>query len=135
VSDALVYGLICGGLYVAYEIARRVRKPTTPAPTSPTAEYESAPRWRSISLSIQRRWDIEIDYIDADGERTQRRVTPQHTGIDDAGRIRWRNQAFTGFCHLRQDVRHFRYDRIVTLLVLAPNEEMRRKHSVAAPLP
>jgi len=50
---------------------------------------------------------LQITYVDADGERTQRWITPiQVLGLSDYIYLR-------AFCHLRQAERSFRLDRIV----------------------
>jgi DNA polymerase-3 subunit epsilon len=57
-----------------------------------------------------------ITYIDKSGEQTERWVTPmQVIGLSDYIYLR-------GFCHLRNDERTFRLDRIVRVRVEAENE-------------
>jgi predicted DNA-binding transcriptional regulator YafY len=54
-----------------------------------------------------------ITYVDSDGERTVRWITPQQVlGLADYIYLQ-------AFCHLRRDERSFRLDRIVELRVEA----------------
>ena len=56
---------------------------------------------------------LQITYIDKDGERTQRSITPaQVLGLQDYIYLR-------AYCHLREDERTFRLDRIVEVRVEA----------------
>ena len=50
---------------------------------------------------------LKIEYVDANQERTSRLVTFHEFGHTNNGRV-----YLVGFCHLRNDVRHFRVDRI-----------------------
>jgi WYL domain len=50
---------------------------------------------------------LKIDYLDGKEERTTRFVTFQEFGHTNDGKV-----YLVGFCHLRNEIRHFRVDRI-----------------------
>jgi DNA polymerase III subunit epsilon len=62
-----------------------------------------------IQEALEEEKDILITYIDAKGDETTRMITPL--------RVIAMNGATTlvAFCHMRQEKRHFRLDRIVTI--------------------
>ncbi len=129
----LIASLIAGAAIVAWQRKRTVKKidagmiaPSLDSPTEgdPAAVLEvpaGLTRHQTISLAIKKKCDVKLVYADESGAQTMRRVTPQTTGKEVGdGRVRFRDVLFSGFCHLRQDIRHFRYDRIVSITVLAP---------------
>lgn len=76
---------------------------------------------RSIAPTIQRtleeleqavanEYAVEIDY------RTGKREQPQARVLDPYGMLYWNNKWYTvGFCHLRNEIRSFRVDRIIQI--------------------
>jgi hypothetical protein len=67
----------------------------------------------SINLAISTKSNVWIKYRDYHGNVTEREITP----------LRWtRSDRFQAFCHLRQDERYFRIERIIQFQVLgSPN--------------
>jgi DNA polymerase III epsilon subunit len=73
-----------------------------------------APRWSdeitlppSLQEALSFNKAVEITYIDAKGQQTLRRITPRRVQAN-------RDYIYlVAFCHLRQEERHFRLDRIV----------------------
>lgn len=63
----------------------------------------------AIRLAVRRERMIDIDYGDEAGRASQRRIWPFALGFFDRARI------VMAWCELRQDFRHFRVDRIVSL--------------------
>ncbi len=77
--------------------------------SSPAWPQETPQLPTHLDEAIRARKDLQITYIDRDGEKTTRRITPiQVTGLADYIYLR-------AFCHLRRDERSFRLDRIVEL--------------------
>lgn len=139
----LVFSLL-GGLCVLYFIYILVRPNPARMPaegdsTAPPAEtftfqktpidarrsYAIAPRAAAIRAAIRGTWDITITYEDERGEVTTRKVTP--SSIQDRGRM-----VLYGYCHLRQEDRHFRLDRIRDLEVHAARQATCDKYRCAA---
>lgn len=56
------------------------------------------------------RFDVMMDYEDANGNITRRRVTLTQVVADHSGYIH-----LLGYCHLRQAPREFRADRVIAL--------------------
>lgn len=74
------------------------------------------PTEQELWSAIQHKLDVEIRYRKADGSSTTRTISPA-----------WLSPPFvTAFCHLRQDMRSFRTDRIVrsTLLASTPTQKI-----------
>lgn len=66
----------------------------------------------SIYDAIEHHRNVYIVYINAEGEKTERLVTPKKIYTEGYGRIYMR-----GYCHLRNDKRTFRVARIQSLTV------------------
>ena len=65
----------------------------------------------AIGEALGSRKRLFLKYVDGQGEITERWVTPQNvTGIGDT-------LSLVAFCHLRDELRQFRLDRIVEMLV------------------
>ncbi len=81
-----------------------------------TAYRFSRPETPTISVAAMRQatWDemtVAFSYCDAKGARTQRRVDPLGMSYMD------RSTVLIAWCHLRQDFRVFRLDRMTDLVV------------------
>ncbi|MDX2967874.1 YafY family protein [Kribbella solani] len=81
--------------------AAKVRLLVRPAPDPDGAIAEQI--WRAISDNAV----LRIVYTDTNGAETERDVEPQHVVVAQNGSY------LTGWCHLRQEDRIFRMDRIV----------------------
>jgi DNA polymerase-3 subunit epsilon len=78
--------------------------------------YRVTPANEHLPLSIQEafssRRDLEIGYVDRDGRETRRQVTPLSV-------MTARDYVYlVAYCHLRQQERQFRLDRIVDICLL-----------------
>lgn len=63
-----------------------------------------------LEQAVANEYSVEIDY------RTSREEHPKHRVIDPYGMVHWNNKWYTvAFCHLRNEVRSFRADRILTI--------------------
>ena len=77
---------------------------------APDFHVGHASRWLGeLRRALRTRVQIDIDYLDAYAQTSQRRVDP--LGLFFWG-DRW---SLVGWCHLRGDFRHFRLDRIQSL--------------------
>lgn len=77
--------------------------------SSPAWPQETPQLPTHLDEAIRAKKDIQITYVDRDGEQTIRRITPiQVIGLADYIYLR-------AFCHLRRDERSFRLDRIISL--------------------
>ncbi|WP_199102134.1 YafY family protein [Aquitalea sp. ASV11] len=79
-----------------------------------------------VDLSIIRRairseYKLRIDYCDMQGNVTQRTIWPLALGYFDHVRM------LAGWCEVRQDFRHFRTDRISTLLITQDHYPRRKQ--------
>ncbi len=75
--------------------------------------YKERPAWLGdLRRAVRRRNVVSIDYVREDGTPSQRELWP-------LGLFFW-GEAWTlvGWCHLRNDFRHFRVDRVQTLQIL-----------------
>lgn len=63
---------------------------------------------------------VEFDYEDVNGRKTQRKVWPLGIVYLQASSV------LLGWCHLREDFRHFRLDRMETLQILPESFRPRR---------
>lgn len=75
------------------------------------AESEADASLATIRSAVAEGRQLEFDYLNARGERRRRRADPLRIISQDAD---WYLQAY---CHLREDVRNFRVDRMSGLLV------------------
>ncbi|GAA1564369.1 YafY family protein [Kribbella hippodromi] len=82
--------------------AGKVRLLVRPAPPDPDGEIAEQ-IWRAISDNAV----LRITYTDTNGAGTERDVEPQHVVVAQNGSY------LTAWCHLRQEDRIFRMDRIV----------------------
>ncbi len=80
--------------------AERVRLLVQPAPAPDAAIAETI--WRAVRDNQV----LSIDYVDVGGVETERKVEPQHVVVGPNGSY------LTAWCHLRDDDRVFRMDRI-----------------------
>jgi len=85
----------------ARSTAKKVRLLVQPVP-DPDAEIAEV-IWRAVRDNHV----LRIRYIDVGGVKTSREIEPQHIVVGPNGSY------FTAWCHLRQDDRVFRLDRIV----------------------
>lgn len=63
-----------------------------------------------LKEAIERQTDIEILYLDRNGAETRRLIRPQEVFVA------FDTVYLVAYCHLRQDKRHFRLDRIISIL-------------------
>ena len=81
-----------------FEVINRMVNPST---QSILAELEQA---------VEKEFSVEIDY------RTGREEQPKKRRIDPYGMVYWNNKWYTiAFCHLRNEIRSFRVDRILRI--------------------
>ncbi len=76
-----------------------------PGPAAETAVIDMA----VVRKAIRNEHMVDICYLDASGTATERRIWPFVLGFFERVRI------VGAWCTLRQDIRHFRVDRIVSL--------------------
>ncbi|QHQ61482.1 WYL domain-containing protein [Anaerocolumna sedimenticola] len=63
-----------------------------------------------LEQAIEKEFSVEIDY------RTSREEQPKNRMIDPYGMVYWNNKWYTvAFCHLRNEIRSFRVDRILRI--------------------
>ena len=90
------------------DLARRLEtSPLVVGPGSLTGE--DGPDLSLIRHAIERERKLEITYRDGAGAETTRLIWPFLLGFFDGARL------VSGWCELRQDIRHFRIDRISNL--------------------
>ena len=81
-----------------FEVINRMINPSV---QSVLAELEQA---------VEKEFSVEIDY------RTGREEQPKNRMIDPYGMVYWNNKWYTvAFCHLRNEIRSFRVDRILRI--------------------
>lgn len=88
-----------------------------PAPEPPVPPEPWLP---ALRLAIRTEQSIVIGYRDANGLPTQRRVWPFAMAFFQASRL------LAAWCELRQDFRHFRADRVATLIATGERYPARR---------
>jgi predicted DNA-binding transcriptional regulator YafY len=88
-----------------------------PGPEPERAPLDLAP----IRQAIRSERKLVLHYADAKGGRTKRTVWPVALGFFDRVRV------LAAWCELRQDYRHFRTDRIVTLRLTDKRYPRRRR--------
>ncbi|MBD5637149.1 YafY family transcriptional regulator [Clostridium botulinum] len=63
-----------------------------------------------LEQAVEKEFSVEIDY------RTSREEQPKDRMIDPYGMVYWNNKWYTvAFCHLRNEIRSFRVDRILLI--------------------
>lgn len=63
-----------------------------------------------LEQAVEKEFSVEIDY------RTSREEQPKNRIIDPYGMVYWNNKWYTvAFCHLRNEIRSFRVDRILLI--------------------
>lgn len=63
-----------------------------------------------LEQAVEKEFSVEIDY------RTGREEQPKNRMIDPYGMVYWNNKWYTvAFCHLRNEIRSFRVDRILLI--------------------
>lgn len=63
-----------------------------------------------LEQAVEKEFSVEIDYI------TSREEQPKNRMIDPYGMVYWNNKWYTvAFCHLRNEIRSFRVDRILLI--------------------
>lgn len=63
-----------------------------------------------LEQAVEKEFSVEIDY------RTSREEQPKNRKIDPYGMVYWNNKWYTvAFCHLRNEIRSFRVDRILLI--------------------
>lgn len=76
---------------------------------SPTATPEQISCAKTVRAAIRDEIQLSIDYEDAQGESSKRIIYPFALAFFD------NIQVISAWCELRQDFRHFRVDRIITV--------------------
>lgn len=66
-----------------------------------------------IRSAIKRKQCLEITYLKANGEKSQRKVQPISAGIEQYSRVQY--EGMRAFCHKAWDERNFRIDRILDI--------------------
>jgi hypothetical protein len=93
----------------APQFAPPVLEPPDSAP--PRAEQPKSnalEQWEdSLDTIWQGRLDMQFEYVNRSSELTARQVTVNRLSIADTG-----EEYLTGFCHLREDTRHFKLSRV-----------------------
>ncbi|HTO31468.1 MAG TPA: YafY family protein [Pararhizobium sp.] len=79
-----------------------------------------------IRDAIRQGLKLDLDYADKDAQTTTRRVWPFALGYLEEARI------LIAWCELRNDFRHFRADRINSLVVTELRSPRKRQHLLAA---
>jgi ATP-dependent DNA helicase PIF1 len=78
-----------------------------------------ADKVRTIEKMIAQKGEMEIVYLKPDDTKSRRRIRPESIEM-----MEYRGKKFEGlraFCHERQDLRHFRVDRILEIKTLTEN--------------
>jgi predicted DNA-binding transcriptional regulator YafY len=88
-----------------------------PAPPAEPEAIDLAP----IRAAIHSEQKLILHYLDRKGERTRRTVWPIALGFFDRCRV------LAAWCELRQDIRHFRTDRILRLTETGKRYPTRRR--------
>jgi len=89
-------------------------------------ELARTPVMRAVEMAVLRRQVIELEYVDRDGNRTERRLV-EPFGFSGTG-DQW---YLMGWCRLRRGGRTFRLDRIQTARVTEEPAPERTLHEVA----
>ncbi len=89
-----------------------------PAPGEPSAGDAGL---ATLRLAIRDEQTVTLRYRDAQGRDTERRVWPIALGFFDRARV------LVAWCELRQELRHFRTDRIVALDLTGQRYPRRRQ--------
>jgi hypothetical protein len=79
-----------------------------------------------LEEALEQRCDVMMEYVDADGRRTERLIRPMHV------RRRTGELVLVAHCHLRNDQRTFKLDRIVRLSRAEPSAGCNSLHQPAA---
>ena len=74
-----------------------------------------------IRLAIRKEYKLQMTYIDVKGDESQRIIWPLALGFFEEVHV------VVAWCELRSDFRHFRTDRIVTLMQLKTRYPKRRR--------
>ncbi|MFI4962583.1 MAG: helix-turn-helix transcriptional regulator [Legionellales bacterium] len=74
-----------------------------------------------IRQAIRREHKLQMTYLDVKGEESQRTIWPMALGFFEEVHV------MVAWCELREDFRHFRTDRIVTLIPLETRYPERRQ--------
>ncbi len=76
----------------------------------PVADPSVQPILVELERAVENELSVEIDYRTGRDEKSKRRV------IDPYGMVYWNNKWYTvGFCHLRNEIRSFRVERILNI--------------------
>ncbi|GGH68583.1 DNA-binding transcriptional regulator [Paenibacillus silvae] len=68
------------------------------------------PVLQELEYAVAKEWSVEISYRNSHEEHSSDRV------IDPYGLVNWNNKWYTtAFCHLRNEIRRFRVDRIMNI--------------------
>ena len=84
-------------------------------------EREPEPWLPALRRAIREEECVRMDYVDADGRSSQRIVWPFAMAFFDPGA-----RLIAAWCELRQDFRHFRAERVVTLAPTGRRYPVRR---------
>ncbi|MBN7772651.1 helix-turn-helix transcriptional regulator [Clostridium aminobutyricum] len=68
------------------------------------------PTLAELEQAVEKEFSVEIDYL------TSREEQPKNRMIDPYGMVYWNNKWYTvAFCHLRNEIRSFRVDRVLLI--------------------
>jgi hypothetical protein len=106
VEDRLLAQQLLADAKADYERAQQFGQATRLQPAMPITLAEESQRVAQLQIAIQNRTSRTITYCAANGQLSQRTLTPH--------RIEWHDAVpyLIAFCHLAQDERTFRIDRI-----------------------
>lgn len=101
----------------------KLSRAASAAPSQVAVEGAAEPTLAVIRESVEHGVQLELDYLNSQGQRERRRVDPLRVESIDAD---W---YLRGWCHLREAVRTFRLDRISNAVITAEPIEHRASDS------
>lgn len=125
--------LIAVILALFYGIARKWQRdePPATAPDQPFTEREPRPKRRTLPPAKPIA-TIEIEYADAHGEVTERRISIIHIDAETDEDGNFYPESMRAYCHLRQGNRTFMMGRIERLYPPGETTPLRRRSDIYA---
>ena len=125
--------LLAGILALFYGIARTWQRddPPATAPDEPFAEPAPRPKRRTLPPAKPIA-TIEIEYADAHGEVTERRISIIHIDAETDEEGNFYPESMRAYCHLRQGNRTFMVGRIERLYPPGQTTPLRRRPEIYA---
>jgi hypothetical protein len=125
--------LLAGILALFYGVARTWQrdKPPTAAPDEPFAEAAPRPARRTLPPAMPLA-TVEIEYADAHGEVTERRISIIHIDAETDDEGKFYPERMRAYCHLRQGNRTFMMGRIERLYPPGETTPLRRRSDIYA---